>query len=195
VEILEHVRAGLAQLPLLATFAIALAMLAIIPRLARRARLPAPVGLLLSGVLVGPHMLGLFPAHHPIVEFFSEVGMLLLMFVAGLEIDLELFRQRLRRSIVFGIATTSIPPLLGTLVTRWLGYDLVPAIVVGSLLASHTLLASSIVAKVGVNRLEPIVVTYGATTMSDTLSLLVFAILGPVLTQRFAPRMLKASLP
>jgi Kef-type K+ transport system membrane component KefB len=186
VEILEHMRLGLAQLPLLAKFAIALAMLAIIPRLARRARLPAPVGLLLSGVLVGPHVLGIFPAHHPIAEFFSEVGMLLLMFVAGLEIDLALFRQRIRRSIIFGVATTSIPLLLGTLITLWLGYNLVPAIVVGSLLASHTLLASSIVTKVGVNRLEPVVVTYGATMMSDTLSLLVFAICVPVYSSGFS---------
>ncbi len=178
--ILEHLRSGLAHLPLLATFAIALVMLAIIPRLARRARLPAPVGLLLAGILVGPHVLGVFPLHHPIVEFFSELGMLLLMFVAGLEIDLELFRQRIRRSIIFGIATTSIPLLLGTLVTLWLGYDLVPAIVVGSLLASHTLLASSIITKLGVNKLEPIVVAYGGTMMSDTLSLLVFAICVPV---------------
>jgi Kef-type K+ transport system membrane component KefB len=184
--VLEQMRAGLAQLPLLAKFAIALATLAIIPRLARRARLPAPVGLLLSGVLVGPHMLGIFPAHHPIVEFFSEVGMLLLMFVAGLEIDLSLFRQRIRRSIIFGLATTSIPLLLGTLVTLWLGYGLLPAIVVGSLLASHTLLAASIVTRLGVNRLEPVVVTYGATMMSDTLSLLVFAICVPVYSSGFS---------
>jgi hypothetical protein len=46
------------------------------------------------------------------------------------------------------------------------------AIVVGSLLASHTLLGATIVAKLGVNRLEPIVITFGATMISDTLSLL-----------------------
>jgi hypothetical protein len=62
----------------------------------------------------------------------------------------------------------------------WLVYGLLPAIVVGSLLASHTLLGTTIVAKLGVNHLEPIVVTFGATMMSDTLSLLVFAICVPL---------------
>jgi Kef-type K+ transport system membrane component KefB len=76
--------------------------------------------------------------------------------------------------------------LLGTLVTLWLGYGLLPAIVVGSLLASHTLLGSTIVRKLGVNTLEPIVVTIGATMMSDTLSLLVFAVCVPLYASGFS---------
>jgi Kef-type K+ transport system membrane component KefB len=76
--------------------------------------------------------------------------------------------------------------LLGTLVILWLGYGLVPAIVVGSLLASHTLLGSSIVRKLGLGQREPIVVTYGATMMSDTLSLLVFAIYVPLYVSGFS---------
>ena len=112
--------------------------------------------------------------------------MLFLMFFAGLEINLTLFREKIFRSIVFGVVTTSIPLLLGTLAAHWLGYGLLPAIVVGSLLASHTLLGASIVAKLGVNRLEPIVVTIGATMMSDTLSLLVFAVCVPLYTSGFS---------
>lgn len=123
---------------------------------------------------------------HPVAAFFSELGMLLLMFFAGLEINLTLFREKIFRSIVFGVVTTSIPLLLGTLTASWLRYGLLPAIVVGSLLASHTLLGSSIVAKLGVNHLEPIVVTFGATMMSDTLSLLVFAVCLPLYTTGFS---------
>jgi len=104
----------------------------IIPRLARRVRLPGAVGLLLSGVVFGPHVLGIFPPQHPVAQFFSELGMLLLMFFAGLEINLTLFRQKIFRSIVFGVATTSVPLLLGTMATLWLDYGLLPAIVVGS---------------------------------------------------------------
>jgi Kef-type K+ transport system membrane component KefB len=48
--------------------------------------------------------------------------------------------------------------------------------VIGSLIASHTLLAAPIIARSGANRLEPVAVTIGATVMSDTLSLVVFAI-------------------
>jgi Kef-type K+ transport system membrane component KefB len=112
--------------------------------------------------------------------------MLLLMFFAGLEIDLTLFREKIFQSIVFGVTTTTVPLLLGTLAAHWLGYGLLPAIVVGSLLASHTLLGLSIVAKLGVNRFEPIVVAFGATMISDTLSLLVFAVCVPLYTSGFS---------
>jgi Kef-type K+ transport system membrane component KefB len=161
-------------------------LIVIIPQLSRRIRLPGAVGLLLSGVVLGPHMLDVFPPQHPVSQFVSELGMLLLMFFAGLEINLPLFRQKIFRSIVFGVITTSIPLLLGTLAAHWLGYGLLPAVVVGSLLASHTLLGASIVAKLGVNRLEPVVVTFGATMISDTLSLLVFAICVPLYVSGFS---------
>ena len=179
MSLLEFLHRVIALLPDLARFAILMALIVIIPRLSRRLRLPEAVGLLLSGVVLGPHMLDVFPRDHPVAQFFSELGMLLLMFFAGLEINLTLFRQKISRSIVFGVATTSIPLLLGTLTAHCLGYNLLPAIVVGSLLASHTLLGSTIVAKLGVNRLEPIVVVIGATMISDILSLLVFAVCVP----------------
>jgi Kef-type K+ transport system membrane component KefB len=98
------------------------------------------------------------------------------MFVAGLEIDLAHFRQAQGRSLIFGLMTTGLPLLLGTAVGLLFGYGLITAIVVGSLLASHTLLGSRVVAELGANRLEPVTVTIGATLLSDTLSLVVFAI-------------------
>ena len=186
MSVLEVVQRVIEFLPVLARFAIFMVLIAIIPRLSRRVRLPEAVGLLLSGVVLGPHMLDVFPRQHPVAEFFSDLGMLLLMFLAGLKIDLTLFRQKIFRSIAFGVTTTSIPLLLGTLAALWLGYGLLPAIVVGSLLASHTLLGQSIVTRFGVNRLEPIVVTVGATMMSDTLSLLVFAICVPLYSSGFS---------
>jgi len=110
------------------------------------------------------------------VEFAAELGKLLLMFFCGLEINLALFRQTQSRSITFGLLTTLIPLLLGTAVGFSFGYGVIAAIVLGSLLASHTLLASTIVAKLGLTRLEPITVTIRATVLSDTLSLVVFAV-------------------
>jgi Kef-type K+ transport system membrane component KefB len=124
----------------------------------------------------GPHVLDLFGEHRPIVEFFGDLGKLLLMFFAGLEIDLALFRRTRVRSVIFGVLTTLLPLLLGTIVGEWLGYGLVPAIVIGSLLASHTLLGNAIVRRLGATNLEPITVTIGATVLSDTLSLVVFAV-------------------
>lgn len=84
------------------------------------------------------------------------------------------------------MVTTSVPLLLGTLVTFWLGYELLPAIVVGSLLASHTMLGSTIVARLGARSLEPMVVVTGATMVSDTLALLVFAVCVPLYASGFS---------
>jgi Kef-type K+ transport system membrane component KefB len=176
MELLEFVRSNALALPKLAKFAIAMAMIVGIPALSRRSRLPTAVALLLSGVFVGPHGLALFGEKAPIADFFADLGKLLLMFFAGLEIDLEQFRKAQNRSILFGVITTILPLILGTSVGLWCGYNLIPAIVIGSLLASHTLLGMSTVIRLGATRLEPVVVTVGATVLSDTLSLVVFAI-------------------
>ena len=175
-EMFELLRSQAVLLPPLAKFALGMALVFGIPPLARRARLPGVVGLLLSGVVIGPHGFGVFGEKRPIADFMAQLGQLLLMFFAGLEIDLTRFRQAQGRSMLFGLITAGVPLLLGTTVGLMFGYRIIPAIVVGSLIASHTLLASPIVAQFGINRLEPILVTVGGTVLSDTISLVVFAI-------------------
>jgi Kef-type K+ transport system membrane component KefB len=172
---LEFVRSHALELPTLAKFALGMAVLFGVPPLSRLVRLPPVVGLLLSGVVLGPHVLDVVGTKRPIADFFADLGKLLLMFFAGLEIDLALFRRAQRKAITFGLITTTIPLLLGAAVGLWFGYGMVTALVLGSLLASHTLLGLAIVTKEGVNRLEPVTVTVGATVLSDTLSLVVFA--------------------
>ena len=173
---MEWLRTHALALPLLVKFALGLALIVIVPQLCQRLRLPAVVGLLLSGALIGPFGLEIFGHTRPIIDFFGEIGKILLMFMAGLEIDLPLFRRVQRKSITFGVITTSLPLILGTLVGLLFGYAVLPAIVIGSLLASHTLLASSTITRLGATKLEPITITYGATVFSDTSSLIVFAI-------------------
>ena len=87
-----------------------------------------------------------------------------------------------------------MPLLLGTVFGLAFRYPLIPAIVVGSLLASHTLLGLAIVTRLGATRLEPIVVTIGATVLSDTLSLIVFAICVSTYTTGFSPAGLTTQL-
>jgi Kef-type K+ transport system membrane component KefB len=192
--LIDAARAHVLALPDLAKFAVLVAAVVGVPRLAARLRLPPMVGLLLFGVLLGPHVLGFFGEHRPIADFFAELGKLLLMFSAGLEIDLTLFRRAQTHSIIFGVVTTSVPLLFGTLLGLGFGYSLIPAIVVGSLLASHTLLSIPIVQRLGILRLEPIVVTIGATVLSDTLSLIVFAICVSIYTTGFSPEVLATQL-
>jgi Kef-type K+ transport system membrane component KefB len=184
---ISFIRDHLFTLPVLAKFAIGMVMLVTIPRLSRRLHVPGAVGLLLGGVIIGPYVLGIFGTERPIADFLAELGKLLLMFFAGLEIDLALFRRARNRSIALGIVTTVLPLLLGTSVGLVFGYAIIPAIVIGSLLASHTLLGLTVVDRLGLGRLEPVTVTVGATVMSDTLSLVVFAICVSIYTTGFSP--------
>lgn len=186
MKVLDLIRRYLLAWPMLAKFAIALAIMVGVPPLSRRIRIPGIVGLLLAGVVIGPHGLDLIGENHPIAAFFAELGKLLLMFSAGLEIDLALFRKVRNKSYVFGLLTTTLPLLLGTGVGLLFGYQTVPAIVIGSLLASHTLLALPVVTRLGETRLEPITITVGATVISDTLSLVVFAICVPTFQAGFS---------
>jgi Kef-type K+ transport system membrane component KefB len=186
-DILEFLQHHFFTLPVLAKFALAMVMLVTVPSLSRRLHIPAAVGLLLGGVVVGPYVLGFFSTDRPIADFMGELGKLLLMFFAGLEIDLALFRGARNRSMVFGLATTAIPLLLGSGVGLAFGYTTVPAIVIGSLLASHTLLGLGTINRLGLHSLEPVTVAVGATVMSDTLSLVVFAVCVSIYTTGFSP--------
>ena len=184
---ISFLRDYLFTMPVLAKFAVGMVMLVVIPRLSRRVHIPATVGLLLGGVVAGPYVLDIFGTDRPIADFLAELGKLLLMFFAGLEINLALFRRARDRSIALGIATTVFPLLLGTIVGLSFGYGVVPAIVIGSLLASHTLLGLTIVNRLGLGNLESVTVAVGATVMSDTLSLVVFAICVSIYTTGFSP--------
>ena len=141
--------AELTELPPLARFSVAMLILFVIPPLCRRVRLPAVVGLMAAGVLIGPFGLQLAPKHGEVVEFFSELGKLLLMFFAGMEIDLVQFNRTRNRSISFGLLTFALPLTAGLVVGLLAGYPWVGALLIGSLLASHTLIAFPIVEKLG----------------------------------------------
>jgi Kef-type K+ transport system membrane component KefB len=185
-QFLDLIRDHLFTLPVLAKFALGMVMIVAIPRLCRRLHVPAAVGLLLGGVIIGPYVLGFFGTDRPIADFMAELGKLLLMFFAGLEIDLALFRCARNRSIASGVTTTVLPLVLGTAVGLAFGYTAIPAIVIGSLLASHTLLGLTTLDRFGLKGVEPVTVTVGATVMSDTLSLVVFAICVSVYTTGFS---------
>jgi Na+:H+ antiporter len=155
----HFVRDYLFTLPVLAKFALGMVMLVVIPVVSRRLHIPAAVGLLLSGILIGPYVLDIFGTVRPIADFVAELGKLLLMFFAGLEIDLALFRRARKKSITLGIATTVFPLLFGTAVGLIFGYAAIPAIVIGSLLASHTLLGLPVVSRLGLGASEPVTIT------------------------------------
>src|SRR6266436_4958316 len=71
---LEFLRAHAQSLPLLAKFALGMGVILCAPLLVRRIRLPAVVGLLLCGMLIGPHGLNVFAQNAPIADFLGDLG-------------------------------------------------------------------------------------------------------------------------
>ena len=158
------------------TFALLLALILVIPPIFERLKLPGLVGLLAAGVVFGSSGLNLLNHDSETMKLLSDIGKIYLMFVAGLEIDLEQFRRTRNRSLGFGGATFAVPLITGILVGRLFGFEWNAAVLIGSLLASHTLLAYPIVQRLGVVGDEAVTVTIGATIFTDIGALLVLAI-------------------
>lgn len=159
------------------SFALLLAVILLVPPIFERLRLPGLVGLLAAGVLLGSSGLNLLNNKSETMLLLSDIGKIYLMFVAGLEIDLAQFRKTKNRSLAFGSTTFLVPLITGTLVGRLVGgFDWNASILIGSLLASHTLLAYPIVQRLGVVNDEAVTVTIGATIFTDIGALLVLAI-------------------
>jgi Kef-type K+ transport system membrane component KefB len=176
----------LVHLPLLVRFSLVLAIFLLVPPLCRRLRMPPGVGLLLAGVALGPSGLRTLPNAAPVAQFFAQIGVLLLMFFAGLEIDLSQFRRTGARSLVFGSLTFSIPLVVGAVVALLAGYGWLAAVLIGSLMASHTLLGFPVVQRMKLVTDEAVAVTIGGTVFTDLASLLVLAICLPIHTSGFS---------
>jgi Kef-type K+ transport system membrane component KefB len=148
----------------------------LVPPIFERLRLPSALGLILAGVALGPFALGVLAGDAPTVELFSSLGRVLLMFFAGLEVDMRVFQRTRQRSLTFGALTFLLPLAAGTLVGRLFEFNWNASVLIGSLLASHTLLGYPILARMGLAKTEVVAVTLGATVFTDVAALLVLAI-------------------
>jgi len=147
-----------------------------VPPIFERIHLPGLVGLLFAGIVLGQNALGLLDAKSETMILLSDIGKIYLMFVAGLEINLNEFRKTQNRSLGFGILTFSVPFITGISVGLLFGFSWNAAILIGSLLASHTLLGYPIINRLGKLNNESVTVTIGATIFTDISALFVLAI-------------------
>jgi Kef-type K+ transport system membrane component KefB len=183
---LEQFLESLTHLSLLSLIAIAFAVILFVPLLSARVGLPAAVGLLLAGVVFGPNGLHMTKEGMPVLTFLAEIGKLLIMFFAGLEIDLAQAKRTGGHSLLFGSLTCLLPLAAGTSVGLTFGYSWVSSLLIGSLLASHTLIGYPIVQRLGLIDKEVVAVTVGATILTDITSLMVLAVCLPVHTSGFS---------
>ena len=157
-------------------FSLVLFIILLAPVVLQRLKIPSIIGMILAGVAVGPKGFNILLRDEGIV-LFGTVGLLYIMFLAGLEIDMNDFKKNRNKSIVFGFITFTIPMLLGTVVAYYLlQFSMISSILLASMFASHTLLAYPIASRLGVTKNKAVNITVGGTIITDTAALLVLAV-------------------
>lgn len=156
-------------------FLLIMTIILVTPLLSERVRLPGIVGIILGGMLIGPHGFGLIQDDDR-MQFLSTIGLVYLMFSAGLEVDINTFMRVRGRAVVFGIITFTFPQLMGMGLGYLLGLNWLGMILLGSAFASHTLIAFPLLTRLGVTRNEAVAVTAGATVLTDIGAFIVLAI-------------------
>ncbi|MBN1951929.1 MAG: cation:proton antiporter [Bacteroidales bacterium] len=164
-----------------------LIILLIGPVFFERVRIPSIVGLLVSGAIIGPHGFNLVS---PDLEFslLGTMGLLYLMFLAGLEIDLIDFIENKVKSVFIGLSTFVIPFILGYLVCRYiLGYEVVASWLIAAMLSSHTLISYPLLGRLGIINKSIVTVVVGATIIADILALVAMELITNFADKGFEP--------
>ena len=157
-------------------FAVILFIILLSPVLLRKIRIPGIIGLIVSGVIIGPHGLNIL-AKSSAVDLFSTIGIIYIMFVAGLELDMNDFGKTRHKSVTFGLFTFLTPILIGFPIFYFLlGYDAAASTMISVMMATHTLVAFPVVTSYGISKNEAVAVAIGGTILTDTAVLVVLAI-------------------
>ena len=157
-------------------FSLILLIILFAPLLLSRLKIPSLISLIIAGAVIGPHGLNLMLRDSSII-LFGTVGLLYIMFLAGLEIDVADFRKNSTKSILFGLYTFLISIGLGMVVALYiLQFSPLSSILIGSIFASHTLILYPVISKLGIAKNKAVNVAIGGTIITDTLALLVLAV-------------------
>lgn len=159
-------------------FAVLLLIILLAPILLNRFNVPSIIGLIVAGVIIGPYGLNWVSNSHAGMQMFSSIGLLYIMFIAGLELDLGEFKLNRNKSLTFGFYTFIIPLLIGFPVCYFLlGYDANASFLTASMFSTHTLVAYPIVSRMGIARNQTVAITVGGTIFTDTAVLIILAII------------------
>lgn len=168
------------QLPLespILIFSLILFIILLAPLVLSRFRIPGIIGLIIAGIIIGPKGLNVLE-ESLFVEVFSTIGLLYIMFIAGLELDLNEFKTHRGKSLLFSFFTFIIPLGIGLPVCYYLlDYGFYTSLLTASMFATHTLVTYPIVSKFGVAKNPAVAITVGATILTDTLVLILLAVI------------------
>ena len=157
--------------------ALTLLIILFAPLILKRFRIPGIIGLIIAGVIIGPNTLHIIEKSTSF-ELFSKTGLLYIMFLAGLEIDMQEYKQNRSKSLVFGAFTFFIPITIGYLVCTYIfHYSLWPSLLLASMFSTHTLLSYPIVSNMGIVKNRAVQVSFGGTIITDSAVLILLGVI------------------
>jgi Kef-type K+ transport system membrane component KefB len=162
-------------------FLVLILIIFVAPIISRSLKLPGVVGVILTGVALGPNGFNIISMSSAI-ELLGSIGLLYIMFIAGLEINIADFKRNKNKSIVFGMLTFLIPQIAGMFIFRALGFSWPASILIASMFASHTLVGYPVITKLGITKNLAVLTTVGGTIITDTLALLILAVVARSVT-------------
>jgi Kef-type K+ transport system membrane component KefB len=158
-------------------FSLILFIILLAPIVLRRLNIPGIIGLIISGLIIGPYGLNLLEKNSA-VDLFSTIGLLYIMFIAGLELDMNEFIRNRNKSILFGFLTFIIPFSIGFPICYFiLGFDLNASLLTANMFSTQTLVAYPIVSKLGVSKNQAVAVAVGGTILTDSVVLILLAVI------------------
>ena len=157
--------------------ALTLLIILFAPLILKRFRIPGIIGLIIAGVIIGPNTLHIIEKSTSF-ELFSKTGLLYIMFLAGLEIDMQEYKQNRSKSLVFGAFTFFIPITIGYLVCTYIfHYSLWPSLLLASMFSTHTFLGYPIVSNMGIVKNRAVQVSFGGTIITDSAVLILLGVI------------------
>ncbi|EKJ89277.1 Sodium/hydrogen exchanger family protein [Bacteroides finegoldii] len=159
-------------------FLLVLLIILFAPILLNKLRIPHIIGMILAGLAIGEHGFNIL-ARDSSFELFGKVGLYYIMFLAGLEMNMGDFKKTRNKALVLGLLAFIVPIGIGFVANvSYLRYGVITSVLLASMYASHTLVAYPIVTRFGVSRHRSVSIAVGGTAVTDTLTLLVLAVVG-----------------
>ena len=159
-------------------FLLVLLIILFAPILLNKLRIPHIRGMILAGLAIGEHGFNIL-ARDSSFELFGKVGLYYIMFLAGLEMNMGDFKETRNKALVLGLLAFIVPIGIGFVANvSYLKYGVITSVLLASMYASHTLVAYPIVTRFGVSRHRSVSIAVGGTAVTDTLTLLVLAVVG-----------------
>lgn len=158
-------------------FFVVLLIILFAPIIMGKLRIPHIIGMVLAGVLIGKYGLNILERDSSF-ELFGKVGLLYIMFLAGLEMDLESVKKNSKRFLIFGLLTCLVPLIMTYFMAMWLlDYSSQASFLLGCIMASNTLIAYPIIGRYGLQRDSSVMLSVGSSMISLFLALLMLAAL------------------